>query len=98
MKKKSKKKIKSDGCTMWLDGPWHDCCVKHDLKYYEGGTERSRMKADIDMLRCAAKTGHPYMAIIMFIGVRLFGSKYWPTRMRWGRKNPYLRKRALPPS
>jgi hypothetical protein len=37
------------------------------------------------------------MAIVMFIGVRIFGASHWPFRIRWGRKHPYLRKKPSPP-
>ena len=78
------KKFKSDGCSMFPDGHWVDCCYWHDKKYYEGGTSKDRSKADWDMLGCVWDKGHPIVAIVMHLGVRLFGAGILPTPFRWG--------------
>lgn len=37
----------SDGCSLFIDGTfenpelWKDCCFKHDIAYWKGGTEMS---------------------------------------------------------
>lgn len=91
--RRTRVKPKSDGCTLWFEGGWHHCCVEHDAHYYEGGSEAARKAVDVKLLQCVIAAGHPYMAIIMFLGVRIFGNSFWPTRMRWGRKYPYFRRR-----
>jgi hypothetical protein len=63
--------------------------VEHDAAYYEGGSYRDRLKADSTLMACVAAAGRPYMAMVMFLGVRFFGSSFWPTQLRWGRRHPY---------
>lgn len=81
--------FKSDGCTLFPEGNWHDCCVAHDIAYYYGGGEDKRLRADINLLKCVAEAGHPYIATVMFLGVRVFGGPHWTHRLRWGRKHKY---------
>lgn len=65
-----------DGCTGWFDGTWRYCCDIHDGAYLE---QVSKFQADWDLFICV--TNHdPVAAILMFIGVTLFG---WI----WYRKN-----------
>lgn len=85
---------KSDGCTLWLDGWWGKdgwkwACVKHDEFYYYGGGYLARLKADVQLLIDVTISGHPIMAVIMFSGVRLFGTPYFKTRFRWGYGRDY---------
>jgi len=78
------------GCSLFPEGNWHECCVAHDYAYCEGGTRQDRKKADIQLMRCVALKGHPHIAYLMFLGVRLFGGPFFPTRFRWGFGRPYL--------
>ena len=78
----------SDGCSWFPEGDWHECCVQHDFLYWSsrttGGGYRARKKADQALRRCVASRGHPVIAWIMYIGVRIGGSPIWPTKFRWG--------------
>ncbi len=72
--------FQSDGCTMWFDGEYKGCCEKHDLAYFKSSGWRSRLKADNGLFKCVANLGPPYLwsASIMWIGVRIFGSSWFP--------------------
>ncbi|QQL45380.1 hypothetical protein [Sulfuriroseicoccus oceanibius] len=81
----------TDGCSMFPDRSpdgkydWKDCCLIHDVAYWQGGTRKQREAADQalhdDVL---AATGDAALAATMFRGVRLGGSPYFPTGYRWG--------------
>lgn len=80
----------SDGCTGALDGTqqnpdaWTHCCDAHDLKYWAGGAEEERLKADQELKTCVAATGHGDTATIMYLAVRMLGNPYNRTSWRWG--------------
>lgn len=74
----------SDGCSLWQDGDWLQCCVTHDLIYWAGGTRKERKTADQEMQKCVSNTGHPVMGKIMYLGVRIGGVYWLPTPYRWG--------------
>jgi hypothetical protein len=76
--------FKSDGCSCWPDGDWLECCVKHDLLYWAGGAREERKNADIELRNCIAEKGHPVVAQVMFLGVRIGGVWWLPTPFRWG--------------
>jgi hypothetical protein len=93
--------FKSDGCTMFPDGNYRDCCVAHDLDYYNGGTRKERRASDKRLYRCvkSKKKGwrNKFRASIMYIGVRLGGVPCLPTPFRWGfgkKKIEKARKKA----
>lgn len=74
----------SDGCTNALNEKFKHCCVEHD-SYYEDGSI-SRLKADNKLFNCILNKGkrNPisftyYFTIASFywLGVRLFGSRYY---------------------
>ena len=73
----------SDGCTMWFDGDFKDCCVEHDRAYLTGGDHwRTRLRADNRLFTCVAgKKGawHLALAPVMWTGVRIFGSDLSPS-------------------
>src|SRR4051812_26115869 len=59
----------SDGCSLWPDGwpgindtQWQQCCIKHDFRYYVGGTRSEKFAADNELRRCVAKSGHGFTA------------------------------------
>ena len=64
--------FKSDGCTGWFDGNWRQCCVEHDYLDFIGISDTL---ADMTMHECVA-TFSPIMALIMFVGVKLFRPFY----------------------
>ena len=87
----------SDGCSVFPDGTaeqqdlWLNCCIRHDLAYWKGGTQKEREEADRRLEACVKKLGKPEIAKIMHTGVRLGGTPWLPTTYRWGYGWPYLR-------
>ena len=81
----------SDGCSLFVDGTfedpelWKECCLKHDIAYWQGGTEEERKAADIAFRECVKKkTGNSELAEVMYQAVRQGGEPYYPTWYRWG--------------
>ena len=110
------KPFSSDGCSGFMsyvwrklfrkDPPWEGCCFAHDVAYWKGGPTKLRLEADIELMRAVALHGHPYWAIIMFLGVRIGGPWWLPfpsirqrrgkwhfsfNEVRWGYGYPYPR-------
>lgn len=91
------KPFTSDGCSSFPNGTidqqslWVNCCIRHDLAYWKGGTYEERFQADQSLEQCVAKVGEPEIAKIMLTGVRAGGSPYFPTYYRWGYGWPYPR-------
>jgi len=91
------KAFSSDGCSSFPDGTlkqqnlWLSCCTEHDLSYWAGGTYDQRLAADQQLRRCVAEINQPKIAEVMFLGVRLGGSPFFPTRFRWGYGWPFPR-------
>lgn len=87
----------SDGCSSFPDGTldqqslWLDCCIRHDLAYWKGGSREERLAADQALERCVYQVGKPDIARLMLAGVRVGGSPYYPTPFRWGYGWPYAR-------
>lgn len=80
--------FKSDGCSMFPDGGYRDCCVEHDKAYFNGGTRRQRRAADGLLFKCVAgQKGwwhRTFIAPMMWAGVRIGGVAFLPTSFRWG--------------
>jgi len=81
----------SDGCSLFPDGSlqdrsqWCDCCLKHDIAYWQGGTKKERLQADKTLQDCVMKrTGSKTLATMMYEGVRTGGHPAFPTWYRWG--------------
>lgn len=91
------KPFTSDGCSAFPDGTfeqnslWLNCCVAHDLAYWQGGTYQQRKDADMALKICVAKVGEKQIANLMLAGVRVGGSPFLPTTFRWGYGWPYPR-------
>ncbi|MDE3270875.1 hypothetical protein [Pseudoalteromonas sp. G4] len=89
------KPFTSDGCSAFPDGTfeqntlWLNCCVAHDLAYWQGGTYQQRKDADIELKECVAAVGEKQIANLMLAGVRVGGSPFFPTTFRWGYGWPY---------
>ena len=100
---------------MSWDGDWFKCCVMHDEPYWMGGSWIERLVADMRLSLCIAIRAfsderrfpawlYPILAVLYFIGVRLFGGPYWPhvkyifptKRFRWGYGHPTMRYGPLP--
>lgn len=84
------KPFTSDGCSAFPDGTlqhqslWAECCIQHDLAYWQGGTITQREQADKALQSCVKQAGEAEVADLMLAGVRVGGSPYWPTPFRWG--------------
>lgn len=61
-------------CTLWFDGDWGRCCQIHDLAYAIGVPKG---QADMDLAQCVAGSGHAGIALIMLLGVTLFGGRWY---------------------
>ncbi len=89
------KPFTSDGCSAFPDGTfeqntlWLNCCVAHDLAYWQGGTYQQRKDADNELKACVAGVGEKQIASLMLAGVRVGGSPFFPTTFRWGYGWPY---------
>ena len=73
-----------DGCTMFPDGDYADCCLAHDRDYYRGGTKEERRASDKRLKQCVRAKGHKYLSKLMFIGVRLGGGAWLHLPFSWG--------------
>lgn len=57
--------FRSDGCSLFPDGTladktlWQECCVEHDLAYWQGGTREERERADLRLRDCIPKKDAP---------------------------------------
>lgn len=91
------KPFTSDGCSVFPDGRaeeqslWLDCCIRHDLAYWKGGSYEDRLNADLLLEECVKNLGESRVANIMLAGVRIGGSPYFPTSFRWGYGWPFPR-------
>ncbi|CAN5471341.1 hypothetical protein BH10ACI3_BH10ACI3_10620 [soil metagenome] len=74
----------SDGCSMFPDGDYCECCVAHDKVYYFGGSKAERKAADDKLYECVLTKGHKFIAPMMWLGVRVGGVGFLPTTFRWG--------------
>jgi hypothetical protein len=87
----------TDGCSHFPEGTrdepelWLHCCVQHDLKYWAGGSWMDRLHADRALYQCVSDTGEPWIAAVMYIGVRAGGSAFINDPFRWGYGWPKLR-------
>ncbi len=81
----------SDGCSLFPDGNikdrdlWCDCCLSHDIAYWQGGTKEDRKRADETLRECVLERTHSkVLADMMYDGVRAGGHPVFPTWYRWG--------------
>lgn len=79
----------TDGCSMWPDGGWGQCCVEHDIPYWCGGSREQRLEADRRLRECVADRSGSLMAWMMFLGVRVGGYPSLPFYWRWGFGHPW---------
>ena len=80
-----------DGCSCVPDinEKIRACCDAHDVAYWYGGTKQQRKQADHEFRQCAKDAGHPFIAGLYYIGVRMGGVPWLPTPYRWGFGWPY---------
>lgn len=84
----------TDGCSggmSWLwrkiarrAPPWEGACVEHDRAYWQGGTREERKGVDLWLAWQVAAAGHPVIANLMYIAVRVGGHPLLPLPWRWG--------------
>ena len=74
----------TDGCSLWPDGTWVDCCVDHDIAYWCGGSCEDRAHADATLRQCVTHRGSASMGTAMYVGVRAGGAPWLPFPFRWG--------------
>ena len=85
----------SAGCSAFPEGTtedqrlWLHCCTDHDYAYWQGGTYKARLAADLALRQCVATVGEKDVALLMLAGVRVGGSAFFPTAFRWGYGWPY---------
>ncbi len=85
LQKDKLKAFESDGCSMFFDGTWGECCFEHDKIYHKGGASYLRYRADLDLKKCVReKSSSLLLSEIIYIAVRIFGSPYLPSPWRWG--------------
>lgn len=96
------KPFTSDGCSggmSWLwnklfghPPEWENECFLHDIKYWIGGSAKDRQNADLGLYIGVVNSGHPHIAFLMYIAVRIGGSAYLPLPWRWGYGHGYLKR------
>ncbi|QQS33931.1 MAG: hypothetical protein IPM50_04955 [Acidobacteriota bacterium] len=79
---------KFDGCSLFPDGDWGECCEAHDRDYFVGGTKAERKASDRRLRQCVRAKGHKYISVMMYFGVRIGGVSFLPTPFRWGFGQP----------
>lgn len=87
--------FETDGCTLWPDGDQshRSCCVRHDKRYWKGGSLKRRAAADRMLRKCITRywqvhsrvpSGAPLCGFVVWLGVRIGGSPWLPVPWRWG--------------
>lgn len=82
--------FESDGCSVVADGTifepnkWRNCCVKHDIHYWMGGTRWEKQIADDEFQLCMEDEGSPGWAVIYYLGVRANGHPGTGFSFQWG--------------
>ncbi len=83
------KPYSSDGCSLWPDLDYTECCEQHDRSYWQGGTAHERKLADQKLRQCVSQKNRPVNAFFMYAGVRVGGHGWLPTPFRWGFGHPW---------
>jgi hypothetical protein len=80
----------TDNCTMFVDGTlskptlWKDCCVEHDLRYWFGGSTKSRDYADLQLKSCVNKKAGTFYSNLIYYGVRAGHHSPIKHKYSWG--------------
>ncbi len=80
----------TDGCSMWPDRKWSQCCVAHDVQYWCGGSAGDRKLADQELRSCLQQESPSWLATLGYWGVRFGGHPIFPVHYRWGFGRRYL--------
>ncbi len=73
-------KKKTNYCTCFPEGDWYDCCWQHDhdcILAKEYDSYQMRLDADKKLEDCVKSKGHPFVAEVMYIGVRIWANTFW---------------------
>jgi hypothetical protein len=81
----------TDGCSLWRDGTWQGCCIKHDVAYWCG--VEVRKEADQALRACVREASSATHANVMYGGVRVGGWRFWPFPWRFGYGRPWPAKK-----
>ena len=84
----------TDGCSMYPDGGWLECCIAHDIDYWCANQRTSRVAADRSLKACVADHSNALNGQLTYLGTRLFGHSALPFSWRWGYGYPWLNIRA----
>lgn len=102
----------SDGCTV-LSKPYNlitgkhlkqrHCCIRHDEKYWYGGSCEQRLQADVELRDCVWECGDnrlerfvfKIVGWIMYFAVRIGGTPKFPFPWRWRNNVPFKLKDVL---
>lgn len=80
----------TDGCSMSPNGPrtkpnaFLECCVNHDLAYWQGGTLEQKNEADLALKACITEHSNPKISEIYYGAVSIGGGPQFKTPFRWG--------------
>jgi hypothetical protein len=74
----------TDGCSVWFDGSWVECCIEHDATYWCGGPRPERAESDRDLRACVDQTAPTGLAWLTWLGTRIGGHPLFPLHYRWG--------------
>lgn len=78
-----------DYCTLWFEGWWSDCCKAHDNDY---ALQIGQALADEKLFQCVVSSASsPALGLaagvigtVMFLGVRVFGKRFYKRAARSG--------------
>jgi len=76
--------FETDTCTFFFDGNWQDCCIKHDLRYWYGGTKKEKYQADQKLESCVYKKSNRFISRLIYSGVRVGHYSPIKSRFKWG--------------
>jgi hypothetical protein len=85
----------TDGCSVFPEGTsedqrlWLNCCTDRHYAYWQGGTYKARLAADLVFRQCVATVREKDMTLLMLSGARVGGSTFFPTAFRWAHEWPY---------
>jgi hypothetical protein len=80
----------TDYCTNFPEGTrkhpelWKECCLKHDMFFWAGGSKNDRLAADLGLRACLEKTGAIKLSRMVYLAVR--AGSYSPIKyekFRW---------------
>ena len=75
-----------DGCSMFPDSNYLDCCTAHDTDYFFWWEWQKRLASDNKLMQCVADKGWvQYNAFwaLMWVWVRVGWAPIFPTPYRW---------------